>query len=107
MKAAQMKSPKRCRALHYIARMQAIWWGPAQKQPVRPHHAVLKTDEVEDQNLQLNDLFKSFKVKPVGNKSWLELSCASDSTKRRYFDCAADAIVATLNVLSRENASHP
>ena len=68
--------------------------------------SVGKTDEVEDQKLKLNDFLVSCKVKPVGNKSWLEWSSASDSAKRRYFDRAADAIVATLKVLSRENASH-
>ena len=77
-----------------------------QKQPVRPHHAVVKTDQVEDQNLQLNDFLIFCKVKPVGYKSWLELSCASDSKKRQYLGCEADAIVATLNVLSKENASN-
>ena len=74
---------------------------------MRPHHAVVKTDEVEDQNLQLNDFLMFCNVKPVGYKSRLELSCASDdSTKRQYLDCAADAIVATLDILSKENASH-
>ena len=73
---------------------------------MRPHHAVVKSDEVEDQNLELNDFLTFCKVKPVRYKSWLELSCASDSTKRQYLDCTADAIVATLDVLSKENASH-
>ena len=68
--------------------------------------SVGKTDEVEDQKLKLNDFLMCCKVKPVGNKSWLEWSSASDSAKRRYLNCAADAIVATLKVLSRENASH-
>ena len=68
--------------------------------------SVGKTDEVEDQKMKLNDFLMSCKVKPVGNKSWLEWSSARDSTKRRYLDCTADAIVAILKVLSRENASH-
>ena len=68
--------------------------------------SVGKTDEVEDQKIKLNDFLMSCKVKPVGNKSWLDWSSASDSTKRRYLDCAADAIVAILNVLSKENTSH-
>ena len=68
--------------------------------------SVGKTDEVEDQKIKLNDFLMSCKVKPVGNKSWLDWSSASDSTKRGYLDCAADAIVAILNVLSKENASH-
>ena len=68
--------------------------------------SVGKTDEVEDEKLKLNDFLMSCKVKPVENKSWLDWSSASDNTKRRHLDCAADAIVATLKVLSRENASH-
>ena len=68
--------------------------------------SVGKTGEVEDQKLKLNDFLMSCKLKPVGNKSWLLCSSASDITKRRYLDCAADAIIATLKVLSRENASH-
>ena len=41
----------------------------AEKQPVRPHHAVVKTEEVEDQNLQLKDFLMFCKVKPVGYKN--------------------------------------
>ena len=67
--------------------------------------SVRKTDEVEDQRLKLNGFLTSCKVKPMGNKSWLKWSNASDNTKRRYFDCAANAIVAILIVLSKENAS--
>lgn len=44
--------------------------------------SVGKIDEVEDQKLKLNDFLMSCKVKPVGNKSSLEWSSASDSTKR-------------------------
>ena len=99
------KSPKRCRALHYIALMQATWWRLAQKQTEAS--SVEKTDKVEDQKFKLNDFLLSCKVEPVGNKSWLEWSSASDSTKRRYLDCEADTIVAILEVdLSKKNASH-
>ena len=35
--------------------------------------SVGKTDGVEDQKLNLNDFLMSCNVKPVGNKSWLEL----------------------------------
>lgn len=68
--------------------------------------SVGKTDEIEEQKSKLNDFLMSCKVKPMGNKSWLEWSSASDNTKRRYLDCAADAVVAILKVLSKENASH-
>ena len=68
--------------------------------------SVGKTDEVEDQKLKLNGFLMSCKVKPMGYKSWLEWSNASDSTKRRYLDCAANAFVAILIALSKENASH-
>ena len=68
--------------------------------------SVGKTDAAEEQKLKLNDFLMSCNVKPVGNKSWLEWSNVSDSTKRRYLDWAADAIVAILKALSKENASH-
>ena len=68
--------------------------------------SVGKTDGVEDQKLKLNDFLMSCNVKPVGNKSWLEWLNASESTKRRHLDQAANAIVALLKVLSKENASH-
>ena len=85
--------------------MQATWWRLAQKQTEAS--SVEKTDEVEDQKFKLNDFLLSCKVEPVGNKSWLEWSSASDSTKRRYLDCEADTIVAILEVdLSKKNASH-
>ena len=68
--------------------------------------SVGKTDAAEEQKLKLNDFLMSCNVKPVGNKSWLEWSNVSDSTKRQYLDWAADAIVAILKALSKENASH-
>ena len=91
--------------MHYIALMQATWWRLAQKQTEAS--SVGKTDKVEDQKFKLNDFLLSCKVEPVGNKSWLEWSSASDSTKRRYLDCEADTIVAILEVdLSKNHASH-
>jgi hypothetical protein len=34
--------------------------------------SVGKTDEIEEQKSKLNDFLMSCKVKPMGNKSWLE-----------------------------------
>ena len=68
--------------------------------------SVGRTDEPEEQKSKLNDFLMSCKVRPVGNKSWLEWSSASESTKRRYLDQTADAVIALLRVLSTENTSH-
>lgn len=66
--------------------------------------SVERTDEADEQKLKLNDFLVSCKVKPLGSKSWLDWSCASESTKRRYVDHAADAVTSLLKVLSVENA---
>ena len=63
------------------------------------------TDETDEKS-KLNDFLESCKVRPVGNKSWLEWSSASESTRRRYLNHAADSVAAVLKVLSAENASH-
>lgn len=68
--------------------------------------SVGKTDEADEQRSKLNDFLVSCKVKPLGDRSWLEWSSASESTRRRYLDHAADAVAELLKVLSAENASH-
>lgn len=46
------------------------------------------------------------KVKLMGNKSWLEWLSVSDNTKRRYFNCVVDVVVAILKVFFKENVSY-
>ncbi len=67
--------------------------------------SVERTEEADEQKSKLNDFLVSCKVKPLGNKSWLEWSHASESTKKRYVEHAADAVTSLLKVLSPENAS--
>ena len=68
--------------------------------------SVERTDQADEQKSKLNDFLVSCKVKPLGSKSWLDWSCASESTKRRYVDHAADAVTSLLKVLSVEDANH-
>ena len=68
--------------------------------------SVGRTDETDDQISKLNEFLVSCKLKPLGTKSWLEWSSASESTQRRYLDYAGDAVAALLKVLSGVNASH-
>ena len=68
--------------------------------------SVGRTYETDDQISKLNEFLVSCKLKPLGTKSWLEWSSASESTQRRYLDYAGDAVAALLKVLSGVNASH-
>ena len=68
--------------------------------------SVDKTDDDNQQRTKLNDFLVSCKIKPLVNKTSLEWSSASESTRKRYVNHAADAIVGLLKVLSPENASH-
>ena len=66
--------------------------------------SVGKTDDDDQQRSKLNGFLVSCKIKPLVTS--LEWSSVSESTRRRYINHAADAVVGLLKVLSPENASH-
>ena len=66
--------------------------------------SVGKTDDDDQQRSNLNEFLVSCKIKPLVTS--LEWSSASESTRKRYVNHAADAVVGLLKVLSPENASH-
>ena len=62
------------------------------------------SDDDDQQRSKLNGFLVSCKIKPLVTS--LEWSSASESTRKRYVNHAADAVVGLLKVLSPENASH-
>ena len=54
---------------------------------------------------KLNDFLSSCEVTPLGNRARQEWSSASESTKKRYLDHAADAVAALLKVLLNDDAA--
>ena len=68
--------------------------------------SVCSPDEAEELKTKLNTFLAACKLDTVGHKSWLEWDRASERTRRRYVNYAADSVAATLNVISPENSVH-